>query len=219
MGKDKLGWKVAAIVLGVLIAAAVAGNVLILLPFGLIRSGDAQPGNEAAEAGVETEAVQPAQEEMQPAESVLVTASGSGRGTSDTSSQDEGTGESRRYEVIEERMTWKEAEAYCEERGGHLATVESEAEYMDILDVADTTSRNVLWMGANRESGAFEWVNGEGGLIYTNWMKGEPNDETGDEDYLVMFVVDGSWVWADVPNDLSSFYGEDSVGFICEWDD
>ncbi|MBM6802372.1 hypothetical protein H6B07_06735 [Mediterraneibacter glycyrrhizinilyticus] len=56
-------------------------------------------------------------------------------------------------------------------------------------------------------------------LSYTDWMAGEPNNETGDKDYLVMFIVNGEWVWSDVPNDVSTYYGENTVGFVCEWDE
>ena len=49
-----------------------------------------------------------------------------------------------RYEIINERMTWTEAEAYCEAEGGHLATVGSEEEYAQILEAAGITSRQVL---------------------------------------------------------------------------
>ena len=40
-----------------------------------------------------------------------------------------------RYERIEEGMTWKQAKKYCEDRGGHLATITSSAEQEAIMQL------------------------------------------------------------------------------------
>ncbi len=66
-------------------------------------------------------------------------------GSTRASAADEAENSSEhRYEIINERMTWTEAEAYCEAEGGHLATVGSEEEYAQILEAAGITSRQVL---------------------------------------------------------------------------
>ena len=115
-------------------------------------------------------------------------------------------------------MTWAQADAYCKAQGGYLATVGSQAEYYKIVQLANQSGRKVLFLGAQRGSdGNFQWTNGED-FSYTAWMPGEPNNDGGNENCLVMFLVDGQWVWSDVPNDLSSYYGESAVGFVCEWD-
>lgn len=76
----------------------------------------------------------------------------------------------------------------------------------------------MLWLGASRgENGEFLWLN-DAALDYTDWLEGEPNNEGGNESCLVMLNVKGNWAWADVPNDVSGYYGEDKVGFVCEWD-
>ena len=94
----------------------------------------------------------------------------------------------------------------------------SQAEYDKIVQLADQSGRKVLFLGGQRESdGNFQWTNGED-LSYTAWMSGEPNNDGGNENCLAMFLVDGQWVWSDVPDDLSSYYGESTVGFVCEWD-
>ena len=213
MEKGNTIWKVIAVILGVLIVLGAAGSVLLLvLPSGTVRAG-----SEKTEQ-TEIQASQPTEEETQMAEEITVTSSGTESTKADTAGNAE-KGEDHRYEIINERMTWAEAEAYCEAEGGHLATVGSEEEYAKILEAAGTTSRQVLWLGASRQSdGTFRWVDGEE-LSYTDWMTGEPNNETGDEDYLVMFIVNGEWVWSDVPNDVSTYYGENTVGFVCEWDE
>lgn len=213
MEKVNTIWKVIAVILGVLIVLGAAGSILLaLLPAGNVRTGTAKLEKTEIQAG------QPAEEEVQTAAEITVTSSGAGSTKTNAEDETENSSE-HRYEIINERMTWTEAEAYCEAEGGHLATVGSEEEYANILEAAGTTSRQVLWLGASRQSdGTFRWVDGDE-LSYTDWMTGEPNNETGDEDYLVMFIVNGEWVWSDVPNDLSAYYGENTVGFVCEWDE
>jgi hypothetical protein len=122
------------------------------------------------------------------------------------------------YQIVNSRMTWAEAEAYCENNGGHLATVGSQEEYDKIVALAEQSGRVVIWLGASCGTDHnFSWVTGED-FAYTSWMEGEPNNEGGDENYLVMFKVNGQWVWSDVPADLSPYYGTDQVGFACEWE-
>ena len=41
----------------------------------------------------------------------------------------------QKYQIIEGRMTWTEAEAYCEGKGGHLATITSKEEQEYILNL------------------------------------------------------------------------------------
>lgn len=125
--------------------------------------------------------------------------------------------ENHRYEIIPQRMTYAEAKAHCEGLGGHLATVTSREEYDRILDLAVSSGLKVLWLGAENTASGFEWVTGET-FGFTAWMEGEPNNEGGNENYLVMFSVKERWVWSDVPSDLSPYYGADKVGMVCEWD-
>ena len=123
-----------------------------------------------------------------------------------------------RYEIVGARMTWDEANAYCESMGGHLATVTSQEEYQAIVNLAEASGRKVLWLGAVKGSDQyFDWISGES-FAFSDWLSGEPNNEGGNENCLVMFEVKGRWVWADVPSDLSPYYGADKVGFVCEYD-
>ena len=95
-------------------------------------------------------------------------------------------------------MTQPEAMIYAEERGGHLVTINSEAENQMLLTeiIPNLYSSDGIAIGLVQQSGApepfggWEWVTGEP-LTYTNWRAGEPND-AGGEDYGQIYQ-DGTW--------------------------
>ncbi len=102
--------------------------------------------------------------------------------------------------------TWHEAEATAVGLGGHLVTINDEAENMFIYSTfADP--ENPLWIGLNDEAseGNFVWVSGET-VTYTKWF-GEPDTEPNDagtgEDFGSMLETasssTGEW------NDIDEF--------------
>ncbi|MBQ9404233.1 MAG: hypothetical protein IJU15_04545 [Synergistaceae bacterium] len=133
------------------------------------------------------------------------------------------------YKVIEQPMTWEEAEEYCEELGGHLATISdmTEQEFLSEMIIA-SGDKNFYWLGGEKDSqGNWSWIDGTS-FDYTNWAEGEPDNTNGNEDKLMMYRLSsplrasepGNW------NDLNNngtcgteeFFGVRNVGFICEWD-
>lgn len=132
-----------------------------------------------------------------------------------------------RYKLynIETIRTWEEAEAYCENLGGHLVTITSEEEqnsvyrYIEMFDVdAD------IWIGItdlDSEGDWSHWITGER-VTYTNWGDGEPDDHGDGQDYGVIcsgyrggidFSIEPGQ-WDDIDNDEDAVYG----CFVCEWD-
>lgn len=215
MMKQKDIWKPAAIVLAILILLCIIGAIILVL-FS-VKTISPQNSVEVAEL-VE---IIPSKDEIKTVSSITISSPNSvvKSEEADTKEEKSTSVESHRYEVINKRMTWAEAKAYCENVGGYLATVESQEEYNKIVELATASGRKVLWLGAQKNTNQiFEWITGET-FDYSYWLSGEPNNDGGNENFLVMFLVNGQWVWADVPNDLSSYYGEDSVGFICEYDE
>ena len=95
-------------------------------------------------------------------------------------------------------MTQPEAIIYAEERGGHLVTINSEAENQMLVDeiVPNLYASDGIAIGLVQQPGPgepfgnWEWVTGEP-LDYTNWRAGEPND-AGGEDFGQIYE-DGSW--------------------------
>lgn len=116
------------------------------------------------------------------------------------------------YTIINGSYNWSEAEAYCEELGGHLATVTSQGEQNFIMSI--NSSNQCLWLGGYRiGTNSWGWVTGET-WSYTYWGEGEPNDSTNvvsEENRVCTFPM----YWNDLNE--NNLYEQD--GFICEWDD
>ena len=132
------------------------------------------------------------------------------------------------YQVIVGDYTWEQAKQYCEQNGGYLATVTSEAEQEEIESILyfyieqSDISLYAVWLGASdtQETGKFAWITGESFSSYQKWADGEPNNENGTEHYLIMYNVspqEQQWFWNDAPNDVSGYYSG-TMGFIMEKD-
>lgn len=109
-----------------------------------------------------------------------------------------------RYLYVRESQNWHSANEYCAEQGGHLVTIQDDAENQYIFRL---TSGNT-WLGATDEvyEGNWVWVSGEP-WIFSNWRSGEPDNRQG-TDYLAYFNNLPSW------NDLENF----NLFFVCEWE-
>lgn len=135
-----------------------------------------------------------------------------------------------RYERIEESMSWTDAKKYCEDRGGYLAVITSQAEQEAVQQLVAGGSRNNYWIGAYRSGSSFAWVTGES-FSYTNWDSGEPNNDPNQssesgENYVMMYRVKDpskskgqAYAWNDCPNAGEvNFYKLSNYGFVCEYD-
>ena len=115
------------------------------------------------------------------------------------------------YTVITDEMLWEEAEAYCEQRGGHLVTIADVAENDFVYELLP--DGGLYWLGGTDKEteGEWKWVTGEP-WDYTNWHSGEPNNGLGggEQDYTQIY---GNWngFWDDAWNDQNN-------PFVCEWD-
>ncbi|MCS5705318.1 cadherin domain-containing protein [Synechococcus sp. FGCU-3] len=109
--------------------------------------------------------------------------------------------------VIVQGPTWEEAEANAVKLGGHLVTINDEAENTWITNTyADVT--DLLWIGLSDKTveGVWEWSNNEKST-YENWNHNinpiEPNGGSG-ENYACLHTG-SSWLsarggWADIAN-------------------
>ena len=113
-----------------------------------------------------------------------------------------------RYELYElgGEYEWGYAKYFCEEKGGHLATITSAEENSIIHQLIQSSENNFLIGGTDKDSeGEWKWITGEP-FNYTNWNEKQP-DNYEDEDYLMMYS-NGKW------NDCH----ETLKGFICEYE-
>ncbi len=114
-----------------------------------------------------------------------------------------------RYQLIEEKLSWEEAQAKCEAMGGHLVTISSAEENQAVQSLASSGGQAYVWLGCNDlvAEGTFLWVTGESSA-YSNWAPGQPDSWDGNQDYMIMVTADGTWD----DNGASSLY------YICEWE-
>ena len=110
------------------------------------------------------------------------------------------------YRYYDTQMSWSEAKSFCEERGGHLATISSGSENEFVSSLFSCES---IWLGGNdvEKEGQFIWYTNED-FSYSNWGSGEPNDgKSGGQDYIHMYRTG---LWDDIQ--------DTKLGFVCEWD-
>ncbi|NCB91253.1 MAG: hypothetical protein EOM40_01580 [Clostridia bacterium] len=144
-----------------------------------------------------------------------------------------------RYEIVLKDTTWKKAWNDCIERGGHLATFETQEELQMMIDQINSQglSDKIFYLGGKRkgDSEKYYWYGADDTKIgeclnssdsWTNswWMAGEPSfaDASIKENRMDMFYYkdERRWVLNDIPNDIVSAVSQyvGRVAYICEYD-
>ena len=133
------------------------------------------------------------------------------------------------YQVFDLEMSWTEARKYCEENGGHLASVTSQAE-QEVIEtmLSESGKAEIYWLGATDQDteNEWKWIDGEK-FDYTFWAAHAPDDykkvDPQGEDCLSILNADFDWEkpayrfeWNDFCNELD--LDNYDYGFICEWD-
>lgn len=134
-----------------------------------------------------------------------------------------------RYEIVDQGMTWPQAKAYAESKGGYLAVITSAGEQAFVEKLVAKGTKNQYWLGGYRSGSGFAWVSGEA-FSYTNWDKGEPNNFRNAENYLEIFRLKNPAVsssqafrWNDISENNTivgeeSFFSLSKVGMVIEYD-
>jgi len=147
------------------------------------------------------------------------------------------------YELFVANVTWKEAEVLCRDKGGHLATISSDAELKEITNLIVNEDKMTVsfYVGCTRDkeyvgdSINYCWIQKKDDKYETSpvlaslWLQNEPSysghDSEGiiiEEKYvdLVYREEKGKAYLNDVSNDIlsqsPSFSGR--VGYICEFE-
>lgn len=130
------------------------------------------------------------------------------------------------YAVVENKMSWRDAQNYCESISGHLVTITSQVENDYVLSLIDSYEPVSFYIGCtdSLEEGMWLWVTDEP-FVYSNWGRTQPDNslENGGPDlvgqdfgairnqyYEIAECLPGQW------DDCS---GETANYFVCEWDD
>ena len=88
---------------------------------------------------------------------------------------------SHTYTIVEEGLAWSEAEAYCVEHGGHLASAGSVEEQAFLNQFAESSSRSNIWIGGFiARDGRWQWTDGTE-FGYSNWDDNQPDNYEGRE--------------------------------------
>ena len=124
-----------------------------------------------------------------------------------------------RYQAIKGKMSWDEAMEDAQKRGGHIATITTEAEWHAINRVLGNVPYGYYLGGTDEKTeGVWEWITEEA-WNFTKWAKGEPNNlfrkQYGDEDHLQTWTAtsDGNRLWNDIYDEKNPW----SHGYILEF--
>ena len=131
------------------------------------------------------------------------------------------------YSFHKEDISWTDAQAKCREMGGHLVVISNEEELKTVIQMAEQSGIEKVWVGCHREydeqrNERLIWENNENVDFYV-WGRGEPSRfDSGDrvaEDYLLLWRFNGAWVYNDSRNDPVRDYPamySGQIGYICE---
>ena len=86
----------------------------------------------------------------------------------------------RCYLWSDKKRTWADAEELCKKKGGHLASVTSEAVDAYIAGEKEKRWLKNLWIGGSDKEieGVWKWTDGSP-WNFTNWYIGQPNNLRG----------------------------------------
>jgi hypothetical protein len=98
-----------------------------------------------------------------------------------------------RYQIVEGDLTWLQAKADAEAKGGHLVTVTSQDEWSYLRGLLSGYPSDSFWLGGtdSEQESVWKWITGEV-WSFTSWINGQP-DNSGDEPYIAVAVgADGA---------------------------
>ncbi len=98
-----------------------------------------------------------------------------------------------RYELGTQGLTWLEAQAEAESKGGRVVEVNSAAEN-DYIVQTFGDGQNSIFIGFKDTDQEGVWRDQAGAEIaYTNWMVGQPDNAGGNQDYARIAANTGQW--------------------------
>ena len=100
---------------------------------------------------------------------------------------------------------------FCKVRGGHLATIESEAENRALYQMVSEAQVRTAFFSFSDQNKEGEWIWADKSSDYVNWAEGLP-DGGEEQNYAQFFVAAGDGTWNDAQ------LGQESTWFICEWE-
>lgn len=134
--------------------------------------------------------------------------------------------EGKKYELYDNALDWATAKKFCEEKGGHLVTINSYNENELVYNMIKNKNQ-ITWIGAsyNTDKSKWLWVTNEP-FNYTNWADGQPSNSNSQPEYyahmypfnLGVSQTAGKWNDANGGSSFSSFYAKQNSNYICEYE-
>ena len=129
------------------------------------------------------------------------------------------------FRAVKRDVSWTEAQSAAKRIQGHLVTVSSKEEMINVIKLCIEEGIDICWIGCHRENGQYVWENGESididSLGY--WGAGEPSftDQGEPEDYIMLWYMNGRWCLNDSCDDPHAQFPRDydgKMGYIVEFD-
>ncbi len=133
------------------------------------------------------------------------------------------------YERFDYQLSWEEAEAFCQQRGGHLVSITDAAEQDAVLGLLSNPPLGYYHIGATNptpgDKSNWRWTSDEPwNKDYEPWDKDYPEPGGGDGEYYAAIIAytyptnkeRGDWIDEVNADTGNSFYNWHNSGFVCE---
>ncbi len=94
------------------------------------------------------------------------------------------------YYCSKDKMTWQDAKAFCNDKGGYLAVVSSSEENHFLANLLQADAA-FIGLSDHEQEGHWKWVNQEP-VNYSNWYYNQPNNYHGKQHYVEL-LKNGYW--------------------------
>lgn len=95
-----------------------------------------------------------------------------------------------KYYCSRDKMTWPDAQEFCEANGGGLAIINDAAENTFLANVLQANSA-YIGLSDHLQEGSFNWIDGSP-LSYSKWYPQQPNNYNNNQDYVEL-LRNGYW--------------------------
>lgn len=131
------------------------------------------------------------------------------------------------YELYDNVLSWEEASAFCERKGGHLVTIGSAQENNTVFGMIEGR-QGYCWLGLKCQTppSGWKWVDNTSLSSYNKWYNSSYGTTDSKEYYAMMYPINygttpyaSTWNKCKGSNYYCSYYGYYNSFFICEYDD
>ncbi|XP_058636564.1 L-selectin-like [Onychostoma macrolepis] len=110
------------------------------------------------------------------------------------------------YILIQQLMTWENAQKYCRTHHNDLATVQSNEDWTRLKEAADEKQfSSYAWIGLFNDINGWRWSYNEESLVFKNWAFDQPDNFFEREECVSMYL-EGKW---------SDYYCTAELNFVC----